>query len=341
MSAAAERGRVSRAQNVQQDAQTRIPTNAVQMYAFGEPDGSTVKLGISKNSRTRKAQHERRGPTTTTMQVLGIWWGTRADESYLKHHFEHLALAGTSEWFKCDAAMRAWLIEMRKQHFVAHDDGEIDEMPFVDSSAWLPGSNSAVAVSAAGQLGLNLVVPAGDPWADVTVTRDKIGAGDFYSPPNVLEAARRALGRIDLDPASCRVANTEVKARRYYSWQEDGLTQPWYGRMWINPPFPWDAWAEKFIHEWNAGNIETAIILCTTRVTTAKYFHDMVSRSAAILKMRGRVQFWGPKAGAPDEGHEIYFYGRDIETFAQEFRPFGRIFVPHQMRAALTLEAAE
>jgi hypothetical protein len=304
----------------------------VQLYAYGEPDGSTVKLGITRNSRTRKAQHERRGPTTTTMQTLGIWWAMPADESYLKRHFEKLAIEKTSEWFRCDAAMRAWLIEMRKQHFVAHDEDEIDDMPFVDSSAWLPGTSSAVAVSAAGQLALNLAaVTAGDGWADVTVVRDKVGDGDFYSPPDLLSAARKALGSIDLDPASCRVANREVQAKRYYSWHEDGLTQAWFGRMWINPPFPWEAWAEKFVHEWDAGNIEAAVILCTTRVTTAKYFHDMVSRASAMLKMRGRVQFWGPKAGAPDEGHELYFYGRDVAAFSREFLPFGRIFVPRQI----------
>ncbi|MCG8423972.1 MAG: MarR family transcriptional regulator [Proteobacteria bacterium] len=51
-----------------------------------------------------------------------------------------------------------------------------------------------------------------------------------------MDAVRYVLGAIDLDPASCRAANQIVCATRYYDLVSDGLTQPWSGRILLNPP---------------------------------------------------------------------------------------------------------
>jgi hypothetical protein len=49
--------------------------------------------------------------------------------------------------------------------------------------------------------------------------------------------AREVLGGIDLDPASNDYAQTSIKAKTYYSKQEDELKEPWFGRIWCNPPY--------------------------------------------------------------------------------------------------------
>ena len=53
--------------------------------------------------------------------------------------------------------------------------------------------------------------------------------GDFewYTPLRIIEPARRVLGEIDLDPASCEAANRVVKATRIFTESDDGLTQKW------------------------------------------------------------------------------------------------------------------
>jgi ParB family chromosome partitioning protein len=150
---------------------------------------------------------------------------------------------------------------------------------------------------------------------------------EYYTPPDILEAARALYGVIDLDPASCRAANEVVQATNFYSIRDNGLTQAWYGRIWINPPFPWKPWVPKLLAEWQTGNVEQFLALSTTRVTTAKYFNPLIAAAAAILKMNGRIKFWGPSAGdSPDDGHELFYFGPDPAAFEQQFAPFGRGF---------------
>lgn len=63
------------------------------------------------------------------------------------------------------------------------------------------------------------------------------------------------MGGIDLDPASCAQANDIVRADRYYSIEDDGMTQPWFGRVWLNPPYGGQAehFVERFIEFYVAG----------------------------------------------------------------------------------------
>jgi DNA N-6-adenine-methyltransferase (Dam) len=151
---------------------------------------------------------------------------------------------------------------------------------------------------------------------------------DFYSPPPLVDAARMLYGGvIDLDPASHADANENVQASRYYTVEDDGLAQPWHGRIWLNPPYnSWGPWVTKLLAERLTGNVEAAVVLCETRVTTAKYFAPLLAACSARLTIEGRLRFWGPDAARPDEGHEIFYLGPDPAGFAQHFAPFGKIF---------------
>jgi len=66
--------------------------------------------------------------------------------------------------------------------------------------------------------------------------RTSSGCVEFYTPEYVVEAARRVMRGINLDPASCPAAQAVVKAERYFTEAENGLVKPWSGKVFLNPP---------------------------------------------------------------------------------------------------------
>lgn len=63
------------------------------------------------------------------------------------------------------------------------------------------------------------------------------GDTERYTPSYIIEAVRDTMGEIDLDPASCAIANERIKATRFFTKEDDGLKQEWRGRVWLNHPF--------------------------------------------------------------------------------------------------------
>ena len=65
-------------------------------------------------------------------------------------------------------------------------------------------------------------------------------SNEHYTPEPIVEAARSVLGVIELDPASCTLGQEVVKAIAWYGpgseLAEDGLAEPWMGKVFLNPP---------------------------------------------------------------------------------------------------------
>lgn len=68
---------------------------------------------------------------------------------------------------------------------------------------------------------------------------------DYYTPAWVFE--RMGL-TFDLDVASPPDGIPWIPTARYLTMEDDGLSTPWEGRVWMNPPYSnTTAWARKFI----------------------------------------------------------------------------------------------
>lgn len=64
------------------------------------------------------------------------------------------------------------------------------------------------------------------------------GEVEYYTPIEIIEAARATMGRIELDPFSSAKANEVVKASRFWTEQDDAFKQKWESpALWMNHPF--------------------------------------------------------------------------------------------------------
>lgn len=159
------------------------------------------------------------------------------------------------------------------------------------------------------------------------------GEIEWYSPEWIVEDVRTVLGGIDLDPASCAEAQRIVRATTYFDIGNDGLSLPWYGRVFLNPPYARgviERWAKKFALEWEAGHIREAIVLVNNATETG-WFNAFANVSVAMCAFEGRVSFWGPAAEGVErkglQGQVAIYYGWHIKTFMQVFGKHGQIYL--------------
>ena len=157
------------------------------------------------------------------------------------------------------------------------------------------------------------------------------GENEWYTPPDIIEAAREVMGGIDLDPASCELAQSNVKAKRFYTVDDDGLSKKWAGRVWLNPPYSKDLigpFASKVVNE--SARLQQAVVLVNNATDTA-WFHDLASVASAVCFLRGRVKFLdrtGKPANTPVQGQAVLYVGANVEGFRSRFSSFGFVVVP-------------
>jgi len=154
------------------------------------------------------------------------------------------------------------------------------------------------------------------------------GDNEWYTPEEYIAAAVRVMGGIDLDPASNPTANDNVGAATFYTAQDNGLVQPWHGRLWMNPPYAQPLigqFAERMAEQYQDGNVKAAVVLVNNGTETV-WFQKLAASASAVCFPKGRIKFWHPEkvgAAAPLQGQAFLYLGSSPEDFAQEFGCFG------------------
>jgi ParB family chromosome partitioning protein len=149
---------------------------------------------------------------------------------------------------------------------------------------------------------------------------------EWYTPSKYIEAARTVMGSIDLDPASCELAQETVQASQYFTIDENGLIKEWRGNVWLNPPYSKESvglFAAKLVEE--TANLSQAIVL-VNNATDTQWFHEIASVATAICFVRGRVKFNdknGKPANSPVQGQVCIYVGGNAEKFCLVFSSFG------------------
>jgi phage N-6-adenine-methyltransferase len=171
--------------------------------------------------------------------------------------------------------------------------------------------------------------PTGGTYSELPHVARTSGNNEWYTPAEYVDAARRVMGGIDLDPASCATANDVVQAASYYTAENDGLTMPWAGRVWLNPPYSKalvDRFVARLVDAFCRGDVTEAIVL-TNNATETQWFHRLAAEAAAVCTLKGRVKFWTADGvrNSPLQGQAVLYLGRNLEAFRREFGHLGQV----------------
>jgi len=107
----------------------------------------------------------------------------------------------------------------------------------------------------------------------------------------------------NLDPCA---TPENAKCKNYFTVKEDGLSQPWTGNVFVNPPYGRSVgkWVQKSYLE--AQNGATVVCLLATRTDT-KWWHSWIwdsekhrpRKGVEVRFLSGRLKFKGNKEAAP------------------------------------------
>lgn len=117
-----------------------------------------------------------------------------------------------------------------------------------------------------------------------------------------------------LDPCA---SDDNHKCKKYYTKEDDGLSKPWSGTVFMNPPYGREIklWMEKAYNESLKGT--TVVCLVPARTDTA-WWHDYAMKGD-IEFIRGRLKFGNSKNSAPFPSAVIVFNGKLVEAANDNF----------------------
>lgn len=136
---------------------------------------------------------------------------------------------------------------------------------------------------------------------------------EWLTPPAIVQQ----LGPFDLDPCSPVVRPWDT-AKTHFDVHVDGLKQPWFGRVWLNPPYGDQTflWLKKLADHGNG------IALIFARTETRGFHEQVWQRADALLFLKGRLKFFhvdGSQGGAANAPSVLIAYGQENARRLVEF----------------------
>ncbi len=191
---------------------------------------------------------------------------------------------------------------------------------------------------------------------------------EWYTPNDpYLIAVRNCLGGIELDPASCEVANRVVLAERIFTIKDNGLSQEWKSpRLFLNSPYGYEGapdkrrngewnprlgrpnqriWSQKLIAEYRAGNVMQAIMLCNAQ-TGEQWFQPLWQYPICFVNHRipfytideqGRMVVSKNGKSGPTHASCFVYFGAWHHRFEQAFKDIGAFRWPTENRLSALL----
>jgi phage N-6-adenine-methyltransferase len=127
---------------------------------------------------------------------------------------------------------------------------------------------------------------------------EKRDSDAWFTPKRYVEMVRGALGgSIDFDPFSCKVAQETVKAKNFYTVNDDALRTPWpkCNTVFMNPPYSKGTCAlaiQAFTASFDQGKFRRGIVL-VNNATDTTWWASLTNhnRCVSLCLTHGRIGF--------------------------------------------------
>ena len=118
--------------------------------------------------------------------------------------------------------------------------------------------------------------------------------GEWETPQALFDELDRIFGGFTLDP--CATAEN-AKCARFFTREDDGLSQPWTGKVFMNPPYGREI--GKWVRKAWAESLKGALVVCLlpARVDT-RWWHEY-AKKGHVYFLQGRLKFGASLNSAP------------------------------------------
>jgi phage N-6-adenine-methyltransferase len=153
---------------------------------------------------------------------------------------------------------------------------------------------------------------------------------EFATPGKIWRPLARAVDGFDLDPASG--AESVPIADEQFTKEDNGLSKPWFGDVFLNPPWASngdaaakETWLQKVRNECQRPEVRRIVVLLPVDTST-HWFHDyIVDADALCFVGPGRISFEGGDRN-PSFGLLIAVFGPVDGELADVLDSFGAVF---------------
>lgn len=168
--------------------------------------------------------------------------------------------------------------------------------------------------------------------SQLTITSSSMDPDDneYATPSEIWRPISNAISGFDLDPAS-GAEPTPIASDRYTK-EDNGLQKPWYGDVWLNPPWSTNGngnakikWLRKVQNEMNREEVNRIVVILPVDTST-HWFHDYVVDANVICFVGpGRVSFSGESRN-PSFNLLVAVYGPSNDTLVEVLNTLGVVF---------------
>jgi hypothetical protein len=138
---------------------------------------------------------------------------------------------------------------------------------------------------------------------------------ELYTPKALFD--RLGL-QFDLDVASSHNPNIATPAHNRYTVEDDALTQSWYGRVWMNPPFSKPSpWAHKWLEHGNG-------VALLPLSGNSRWWRMLWESEAAVVMVEPNTGFTNPEGKEQKIMYGISLWAIGMDNI-DAIRAFGNV----------------